>query len=552
MRKPCPRTLVKTGASCPADRPHEVPSSVSKGVQCCRKSRVKSGGAKKAKAHAVKPCPRLTVKQKGLPCPADRPYVAPSKIEGFECCRKSKPGKGKQAGVKVPVKMSGAAAPIAVPAKQLQLDPPGPPSFLSPVKVKKVKKVVRFAPTPESTVSFAPTHKYESFKEMQKKAGAAQKKADAAQKKAVKAVKAQVKTAKKAAKKEEDDLGITPQSDDCLADQNWAFAADLDKQVRKLFKNTKGKNPALVATDVGKLVRKHVLTMTGKDKEWKDGKNRTLKIEKYLAEGVYGTVSKATFAGKPVILKVFKRTGKTEDEFQMLCANEMFVQSTLHCLFKGKSHNPIPKLVAPFRMGKDMGFAMADAGTTFFSYLEDKKYPGKAAERRAAQACTWAELVKQTAGVVKALQDKVNIRHNDLHPGNVLVNKQGLVSIIDFGYTCIDIHGEQFRPFMAMDFKATSNFHAKTFFNKKCAHNSDASDMFFFLVAAYVDLNNTNPDLFKYIHKYLENDVPDTRMLYMIPPADQVNERYELASKAKQTTPTAVMAEMDKILKTCK
>lgn len=98
MVKPCPRLTPKpAGAPCPDSAPFAVPSRVDATAVCCRKTKPRP---KKA---AVNACPRVQTKPAGAPCPPSAPYQVTSKTDpSQECCRKTKPQASVQLVAKAP------------------------------------------------------------------------------------------------------------------------------------------------------------------------------------------------------------------------------------------------------------------------------------------------------------------------------------------------------------------------------------------------------------------------------------------------------------------
>lgn len=300
-----------------------------------------------------------------------------------------------------------------------------------------------------------------------------------------------------------------------------------------------------------------------------------LQIENHLSSGANGDIFWCQFqdheqdsglANQKKIIKFINATLDGDDdrmgEIEETFLNEIFMQSILHCMMEDNVvPNPIPPIWAPlyiFEMPFDQydadedtgSFAavMSNAGITFKQVLNE----------RVMTAPRLFVMVAILASHLQRLQAKVRFQHCDMHAGNVLVRKGPLysmpfgkfgsratdyyVSIIDFGYTCIDINGHAF---------STTFDENDDVFTPQCLSRNPASDLFVFLSSIILNVHGKalSPDATDFVIsvKSFVNRTIRTDGLEF-PPVREWNDKtptledlYIVSADAKSTTPENVM-----------
>lgn len=266
-----------------------------------------------------------------------------------------------------------------------------------------------------------------------------------------------------------------------------------------------------------------------------------LQLVKQINVGGYGTVWSATLQDETHTRSVVVKFANRSSDYAELIM-EMLIQSVLRCVLPGPD-NPVPAVIAPviIRHGRDRpALVMENAGQSLYNFLD--------------RPSEWLFLVVGlVATYIQVLQERINFRHADLHPGNVLIANGDMraveldseddtvllqtpvrVSLIDFGNSCLTVDGKELRVQLP----------GPDVYNQQCDANNAASDLFLLLakMAMVMSEQRITPEQQAFRQFNIEVVSQASGVSPEAIPTWGNDEAYGLTSRAKLCTPEYVLA----------
>ena len=157
--------------------------------------------------------------------------------------------------------------------------------------------------------------------------------------------------------------------------------------------------------------------------------NRKIRKMELLGQGSYGKVYKVDFEDKPgeyYALKKYELSNKKDEEIKK---KEGFDQSALReiTILKEINHENIEKIIDMFYSINSL-FVLKEYGDTVLTRLIYKPYPQILNLTEADKKNIMLQLLRGLAEI-----HRNGILHRDLASSNILINKQGILKISDFG-----------------------------------------------------------------------------------------------------------------------